>query len=114
MFIVTLQVFKDPPPKGPKRGYKDGIEKEVSAFLKPCTTALSAPSEPLDDCGALGTFVAMKLRKMDERQQSLAEMLITKIVTKGSRKQLTENTDVVESYPLQYPALPPSHQHQNE
>lgn len=68
------------------------VNEELSRqLLNEATTVLNQKEDEFD---AFGVTVAAKLRKMDEKQRLLSEVLITDILFKGMMTKLTEETSI--------------------
>ncbi|XP_073416310.1 uncharacterized protein [Dendrobates tinctorius] len=61
-----------------------------------------------DEFDAFGVTVAAKLRKMDDKQRLLSEVLITDILFKGMMKKLTEESSISLFQMPHYACQPPS------
>ncbi|CAI9597420.1 unnamed protein product [Staurois parvus] len=79
-----------PPIQNQKR--RRTVNEELSRQLLNEATAVLNQKE--DEFDAFGVTVAAKLRKMDEKQRLLSEVLITDILFKGMMKKLTEETSI--------------------
>ncbi|XP_068087936.1 uncharacterized protein [Hyperolius riggenbachi] len=79
-----------PPIQNQKR--RRTVNEELSRQLLNEATAILNQKE--DEFDAFGVTVAAKLRKMDENQRLLSEVLITDILFKGMMKKLTDETSI--------------------
>ncbi|KAM9316717.1 uncharacterized protein PAF06_007784 [Gastrophryne carolinensis] len=79
-----------PPIQNQKR--RRTINEELSRQLLSEATAILNQKE--DEFDAFGVTVAAKLRKMDEKQRLISEVLITDILFKGMMKKLNEETSI--------------------
>ncbi|XP_068112216.1 uncharacterized protein [Hyperolius riggenbachi] len=79
-----------------KKMYATHTEEELGERLLTQATALLTKST--DEYDAFGIMISSKLRRMDEQQRLLAEVLIMDVLYKAMQGQLNE-----ESYLMQYP-----------
>lgn len=89
---MLTQVFKTPTRKRKTKT----IDSSIQDFMNTCSEALKV-NDDVDEYKALGISFAAKLKKMDNRQQIMAELLVNKVLSKGLLNQLTENTDIIEN-----------------
>lgn len=102
---MSLQIFKTP---ARKRKAKT-IDGSIQDFLKTCSEAMKV-NDNVDEYQvyqALGISFAAKLKRMNDQQQIIAELLVNKILSKGLLNQLTGNMDIIENYYIP-PNLQPS------
>ncbi|XP_075059405.1 uncharacterized protein LOC142144440 isoform X1 [Mixophyes fleayi] len=72
------------------------------------TEAAAVLNQKEDEFDAFGVTVAAKLRKMDDKQRLLSEVLITDVLFKGMMKKLTEDTSISLFQIPHYACQPPS------
>lgn len=88
-----------------RKMYSVHSEEEIGERLLTQATALLTKNN--DEYDAFGIMVSSKLRKMDDQQRLLAEVLIMDVLYKGFINQLNEESFIT-PYPGQYYQNQPS------
>lgn len=88
-----------------RKMYSNTSEEELGERL--LTQAAALLTKNNDEYDAFGFMVSSKLRRMDEQQRLLAEVLIMEVLYKGMLGQLTEDSLVCQ-YPGQFYQNQPS------
>lgn len=88
-----------------RKMYNNTSEEELGERL--LTQAAALLTKNNDEFDAFGFMVSSKLRRMDEQQRLLAEVLIMEVLYKGMLGQLTEDSLVCQ-YPAQFYQNQPS------
>ncbi|XP_040285252.1 uncharacterized protein LOC120998601 isoform X3 [Bufo bufo] len=105
--IQQHQQKQQPPPiPMPSQKKRKPVSDDLSRQL--LSEAAAVLNQKEDEFDAFGVTVAAKLRKMDDKQRLLSEVLITDILFKGMMKKLTEESSISLFQMPHYACQPPS------
>ncbi|XP_077145257.1 uncharacterized protein LOC143807520 isoform X2 [Ranitomeya variabilis] len=90
----------------PSQKKRKPVNDDLSRQL--LSEAAAVLNQKEDEFDAFGVTVAAKLRKMDDKQRLLSEVLITDILFKGMMKKLTEESSISLFQMPHYACQPPS------
>ncbi|XP_069811233.1 uncharacterized protein [Dendropsophus ebraccatus] len=97
---------QQPPAPTPSQKKRKPVNDDLSRQL--LSEAAAVLNQKEDEFDAFGVTVAAKLRKMDDKQRLLSEVLITDILFKGMMKKLTEESSISLFQMPHYACPPPS------
>lgn len=104
--IQQKQKQQPPPMPMPSQKKRKPVNDDLSRQL--LSEAAAVLNQKEDEFDAFGVTVAAKLRKMDDKQRLLSEVLITDILFKGMMKKLTEESSISLFQMPHYACQPPS------